>query len=69
MTKKNLEIVESDKLIDSKQLADYLGAQVATVEGWRVKGVGPRYIKVQRLVRYRTKDVDQWLNSHTRLGA
>ena len=47
------------KLIDTVQLAN-------TCEGWRLKGIGPRYIKVGRLVRYRIENVDLWLESQTR---
>ena len=66
MKNQNLEICKFGELIDSAQLAQYLGAQVATVEGWRHKDMGPRYIKVGRLVRYRTEDVEKWLKSNTR---
>ena len=66
MTKQNLEICKFGELIDSVQLAQYLGAKTATVEGWRLKGIGPRYIKVGSLVRYRTEDVEKWLKSKTR---
>ena len=54
------------KLIDTVQLAEYLGNEVNTCEGWRLKGIGPRYIKVGRLVRYRIENIDQWLESQTR---
>ena len=54
------------KLIDTVQLAEYLGNEVNTCEGWRLKGIGPRYIKVGRLVRYRIENVDLWLESQTR---
>ena len=54
------------KLIDTVQLAEYLGNEVNTCEGWRLKGIGPSYIKVGRLVRYRIENVDLWLESQTR---
>ncbi len=53
-------------LIDTDDLAKYLGNEVNTCEGWRLKGIGPRYIKVGRLVRYRIEDIDLWLQSQTR---
>ena len=62
----NPHTVSKSRLTDTVQLAEYLGNEVNTVEGWRLKGVGPRYIKVGRLVRYRTEDVDLWIESQTR---
>ena len=62
----NPHTVSKSRLTDTVQLAEYLGNEVNTVEGWRLKGIGPRYIKVGRLVRYRTEDVDLWLESQTR---
>ena len=53
-------------LIDTDDLAKYLGNEVNTCEGWRLKGIGPSYIKVGRLVRYRSEDIDLWLKSQTR---
>jgi hypothetical protein len=54
------------KLIDTVQLAEYLGNEVNTCEGWRLKGIGPSFIKVGRLVRYKTQTVDLWIESQTR---
>ena len=58
--------VSKSKLIDTVQLAEYLGNEVNTCEGWRLKGIGPSYIKVGRLVRYRIENVDRWIESQTR---
>ena len=58
--------VSKPRLIDTVQLAEYLGNEVNTCEGWRLKGIGPRYIKVGRLVRYSIQNVDLWIESQTR---
>ena len=58
--------VSKPRLIDTVQLAEYLGNEVNTCEGWRLKGIGPRFIKVGRLVRYKTQTVDLWIESQTR---
>ena len=58
--------VSKPRLIDTVQLAEYLGNEVNTCEGWRLKGIGPSFIKVGRLVRYKTQTVDLWLESQTR---
>lgn len=53
-------------LMDSVQLAEFLTNKPNTIEGWRIKGVGPRYIKIGRLVRYRLADVEEWLEAQAR---
>jgi hypothetical protein len=53
-------------LMDSVQLADFLTNKPNTVEGWRIKGIGPKYIKIGRLVRYRLADVEEWIESQAR---
>ena len=54
-------------LVSTTEAAEYLGGHKPnTLEGWRVQGSGPRYIKVGRLVRYRVTDLDAYLESQTR---
>lgn len=48
-----------------EELAEYLGVPLASVYGWRHRGVGPRSIKVGRHVRYRRSDVEQWIESQS----
>ena len=62
----NPHTVSKSRLIDTVQIAEYLGNEVNTCEGWRLKGIGPSFIKVGRLVRYKTQTVDLWLESQTR---
>lgn len=62
----NPHTVSKPRLIDTVQLAEYLGNEVNTCEGWRLKGIGPSFIKVGRLVRYKTQTVDLWIESQTR---
>lgn len=54
------------KFLDSKQLAEELGNRVNTIEGWRVKGIGPKYLKLNGLVRYRREDIDVWIEAQVR---
>jgi hypothetical protein len=42
------------------------GIPVRTLQGWRVRGGGPEYIKCGRSVRYRRDAFERWLDSHTR---
>ena len=42
------------------QVAERLGVSRFTVRSWRLKGVGPRFMKMGRAVRYRPQDVDDY---------
>lgn len=46
------------------ELAARLRIRENTLRQWRMKGEGPRAIKVGRLVRYRLEDVEAWENEH-----
>jgi len=48
---------ETDRLMDQKEVASMLGVSVKTLECWRWKKVGPKYIKLGRLARYKVSDV------------
>ena len=42
------------------EVASRLGVSRFTVRSWRLKGVGPRFLKMGRAVRYRSQDVDEY---------
>lgn len=42
------------------EVAARLGVSRFTVRSWRLKGVGPRFLKMGRAVRYRPQDVDDY---------
>jgi excisionase family DNA binding protein len=50
-----------DRLLSVEELAEICGVPVRTVYSWRLKGQGPRGIRVGRFVRYRPADVERWL--------
>lgn len=52
-----------DKLMDQNEVAWTLGVSVKTLESWRWKKVGPKYIKVGRLARYRMSDIVAYVQS------
>lgn len=51
-------------LLDEAAVAEYLGVPQTTLKAWRRRRQGPPYIQVnsKQLVRYRLRDVDQWLD-------
>ncbi|GAA4002639.1 helix-turn-helix transcriptional regulator [Pseudomonas aeruginosa] len=64
--------MEPRDVLDTQQAADYLQVSRQLLELLRVKGGGPRYAKLGRLVRYRRASLDEWLaskeQSHTAEG-
>lgn len=56
-------------LASAKQVSEFLGVPVATLYGWRHKGVGPRAALVGRHLRYRWSDVERWFDDQTQAAA
>ncbi|MDW2974871.1 MAG: helix-turn-helix domain-containing protein [Alphaproteobacteria bacterium] len=50
-----------EKLMNTNELAEYLGIAASTIVDYRLKGIGPVYVKIGHLVRYRKADVDNWV--------
>lgn len=49
-------------LLTTTDAAEFLGVSRRTLEGWRVKGGGPRFVSVSRgMVRYRRTDLESWI--------
>lgn len=53
-----------DELYDTRETAAMIKVKPATLEQKRWLGDGIPYVKVGRLVRYRRKDIDAYLDKH-----
>jgi hypothetical protein len=51
---------------DPLATAEILGVAKITLAIWRSKGVGPRFIRVGRHIRYATSDLNEWLAQNRR---
>jgi predicted DNA-binding transcriptional regulator AlpA len=51
------------RLLNDRQVADFLGVSLATVRRWRLLGQGPRYLKLGASCKYKVSDVAAWLES------
>jgi predicted DNA-binding transcriptional regulator AlpA len=59
-----------DRLIREQDAADFLGMSVRTVQGWRLKGGGPHYIRAgNKAIRYRRRDLMAWTDQNIRINA
>ena len=53
-------------LLTTTQAADFLGISKRTLDGMRLSGRGPAYVKVGSLVRYPATELEEWLLSSLR---
>ena len=51
-------------ILDTNGAAQYLSLAKSTLEKLRVYGGGPRFLKLNRSVRYRSDDLDDWLRAN-----
>lgn len=49
-------------LLTPDELSAYLGVPVRTLDTWRSRRTGPLFIRVGVHVRYRSEDVDAWID-------
>jgi hypothetical protein len=55
-----------DQLLTGPEYARVRRCSVRTIERERTAGTGCRYIQIGRLVRYRRRDIADYLDGHTR---
>jgi excisionase family DNA binding protein len=57
---------DPDRKFSRAEAAKYLGISARTLEGWAVRGGGPRMLKLGSRVVYRRRDLDAWLGARER---
>lgn len=55
----------SHKRYTTKEAAERLNVKPQTLEQWRWRGCGPRFIKIGRAVRYDEAELDCFVAAHT----
>ena len=58
--KRSFASSSENRILTDIEVAERLGVSRFTVRSWRLKGVGPRFLKMGRAVRYRSQDVDEY---------
>ena len=54
-----------DRLVNENEAASFIGYTIRALQGWRVKGGGPKFIKVSaRSIRYRRRDLIEWAEAY-----
>jgi predicted DNA-binding transcriptional regulator AlpA len=56
---------DPDTLLTEVQTAEFLNISVRTLQAWRIKLAGPRFVRVGRAIRYRRKDLTAWIDANT----
>lgn len=51
-----------EEAIDTPAVAEITGLSIRTLNTWRCRGGGPRFLKLGRSVRYRRRAVLEWLS-------
>ena len=65
-----LQMADNNILFDEDGAALYVGGSQSplsarTMQRWRLEGIGPNYVKLGRLVRYRKSDLDRFIDERT----
>lgn len=55
-------------LMTQPETAEYLRVAEHTLENWRYRKIGPRFMKAGGRVLYRRNDIDAWLESSAQGG-
>ena len=54
-------------LINEEPAAEFVGLKVRTMQGYRYRGGGPKFIRISaRCVKYRRIDLRRWAEAHLR---
>jgi predicted DNA-binding transcriptional regulator AlpA len=48
-------------LLTTNEVAAKLGCSMRSIEQYRQKGIGPKFLKINGMIRYREEDVDAFL--------
>lgn len=51
-------------LLTEEETASLLNLSKRTLQAWRGRGCGPRFIKVGRSIRYRSENVQEFVNEN-----
>jgi predicted DNA-binding transcriptional regulator AlpA len=56
---------DEDALLTETEAADTLRNSIRTLQAWRLKSFGPKFVRVGRAIRYRRGDINAWIRLNT----
>ena len=51
----------NENALNERQAAKYIGVSSGTLRLWRAEGRSPRYFRAGKLVRFRVRDLNEWI--------
>lgn len=57
-------MVKSDALLTEDEAAKRLTISVVTLRKMRKNRTGPKHVEIGVLIRYRPRDIEQWIEQH-----
>ncbi|MEA2906996.1 MAG: hypothetical protein QOI12_4383 [Alphaproteobacteria bacterium] len=61
----NQKTADPDDLLAEVRAAELLSLSQRTLQAWRAKGLGPAYVRADRAIRYRRRDLTAWEDANT----
>ena len=55
---------DPEALMNEVQVSEFVCVTVRALQSWRLRGGGPPYSKLGKSVRYRRRDVVDWVDQH-----
>lgn len=55
--------IELPDVMTERQASQYMQISEKTLTKWRIQGIGPRFVKIGGLIRYRKLAIDDFLKS------
>ena len=52
-------------LLTQRQASEMLALSERTLERFRISGIGPKFVRMGKSIRYRLSDVEAWIASRT----
>jgi hypothetical protein len=52
---------DPDALLTEVDAGDLLKLSIRTLQAWRARAFGPTFVRVGRAIRYRRRDLDEWV--------
>jgi hypothetical protein len=56
---------DPDALLTETEVGEILNLSARTLQAWRLRRAGLKYIQVGRAVRYRRRDLIAWIDANT----
>jgi len=60
-----LDVKRKSRVMDTPAAASFIGCSAAALKLWRRQGLGPRFYRAGRLVRYRKAALEEWVKKHS----